>query len=370
MLRIILKKEFRQIFRNPSILRMMLMMPILQLILIPLAADFEVKHINLGIVDLDHSTYSQRLVQKMTASGYFRLVDYAPNYATALAKVQRNEADLVLTIPANFERDLVRENRARTHLAIDAINGAKAGLGGVYANAIIADFNREIREKWIQTPRSSELPQIELLTLNWYNPHVKYPLFMVPGILALLVTMVGTLMTALNIVHEKEIGTIEQLNVTPIKKYQFILGKLIPFLVIGLVSLSIGLVVGRLIYGVVVHGSYATLYLFSVVYLVGVLGIGLLLSTFVDTQQQVMLLAFFIMMLFVMMGGLYTPLDTMPVWARHIADATPVSHFINVMRSIILKGSTLYDLRQEFYTLCGFAVLFNTLAIWNYRKRS
>jgi ABC-2 type transport system permease protein len=193
---------------------------------------------------------------------------------------------------------------------------------------------------------------------------------MVPGILVVLVTMVGSFLAALNIVKEEEIGTIEQINVTPVKKYQFILGKLIPFWVLGLLILSIGLLISRVAYGIVPAGSFLTIYVFAGVYLLAVLGLGLLVSTYTGTQQQAMLISFFMMMVFILLGGLYTSIDSMPHWAQLITKVNPVSYFIDVMRMVVLKGSGLADIKTHLATVFGFAVLFNGWAVVNYRKRS
>lgn len=366
----ILQKEFRQIFRDKTILRMMFMMPIIQLILIPLAADYEIKHLSISVIDQDHSTYSRRLIAKLTSSDYFRLVQYDNAYSKALENVGNGKTDIVLTIPAHFERDLIKENKAKLALAADAVSNTKAGLGSSYATQIIGDFNNEIREEWVQMPKFSELPQITITAANWYNPHVDYHLFMVPGILAILVTMVGSFLTSLNIVSEKEVGTIEQINVTPIKKHEFILGKLIPFLVLGMVMMTIGMIVAFVAFQITPQGSYLTIYAFSAVYLLSVLGIGLLLSTFSDSQQQATLFSFFFMMVFVLMSGLYTPIESMPNWAKAIAYCNPPMYFVRVIRAIFIKGSTFADLLPDFFTIIGFAIFFNALAIFNYRKRS
>jgi ABC-2 type transport system permease protein len=182
--------------------------------------------------------------------------------------------------------------------------------------------------------------------------------------------MVGAFLSALNIVKEKEVGTIEQINVTPIKKYQFILGKLIPFWVLGLVILTIGLALSRIVYGIIPAGSFGTIYVYSAVYLLAVLGLGLLVSTFADTQQQAMLLSFFMMILFILLGGLYTSIDSMPEWAQLFTKINPVAYFIDVMRLVVLKGSTLRDIRFHLLATFGFALALNGLAVWNYRKRS
>src|SRR6185295_7005383 len=228
-LRFLLQKEFRQIFRDPSILRIIFMMPMIQLLVLPWAADYEVKNIQLAVVDHDHSDYSRQLVSKITSSGYFILEDYTSSYKVAVSGIEKDKADLILEIPASFEKDLVKEDEARLFIAVNAINGTKANLGAAYLRSIVQDYNREVRTEWIQFPRFSPETTIEITSSNWFNPLMNYKFFMVPGILVILVTMVGSFLAALNIVKEKEIGTIEQINVTPVKKYQFILGKLIPF---------------------------------------------------------------------------------------------------------------------------------------------
>ena len=193
---------------------------------------------------------------------------------------------------------------------------------------------------------------------------------MVPGILVILLTMVGSNLAALNIVKEKEIGTIEQINVTPVKKYHFILGKLIPFWIMGLIILTIGLFISRIFYGIIPVGSFITVYVFAAVYLLAVLGLGLLLSTYSSNQQQAMLLSFFLMMIFILLGGLYTSIDSMPEWAKWITRFNPVSYFIEVMRMVILKGSSLADIKYHLLKVFGFAIVFNTWAVFSYRKRS
>ncbi len=367
---ILLEKEFRQVFRNPAILRMMFIMPSVQLLLMPLAADYEVKNVNICVVDYDHSSYSQKLIRKITSTDYFTLVDYTDSYEKALNYVEHDEADLILQIPSSFEADLIREDEVNLFLAINAINGVKANLGGAYLRSIISDFNNEVRLEWFQLPRQNTQPVIEIASINWFNPLMNYRYFMVPGILVILVTMVGAFLSALNIVKEKEIGTIEQINVTPIRKYQFILGKLIPFWVLGLVILTIGLLISWIAYGIVPVGSVLTIYIFAGVYLISILGLGLLMSTLAHTQQQAMLLSFFMMMVFILLGGLYTSIDSMPLWAQIFTKFNPVSYFIEVMRMVVLKGSTLYDIRYHLVKVLLFGLVLNGLAVWTYRKRS
>jgi ABC-2 type transport system permease protein len=365
----LLQKEFKQIFRNKSLLPVIFVMPIIQLLVMPLAADYEVKNINIAVVDNDHSTYAQKLVSSITASGYFRLADYSHSFPEAFTQIEKDQADLILEIPEGFEKNMVRENNQKLFIAVNAINGTKANLGGAYLSQIIARFNQTIRLDWVSPERFGVAPTIEITYSNWYNVFLNYTFFMVPGILAILVTMICAYMCSLNIVKEKEIGTIEQINVTPIKKYHFILGKLIPFWVIGMFVFTVGLfVVARLVYGIVPVGSMLLLYGFLALYLVAMLGFGLLISTYSETQQQAMSVTFFFMMIFLLMSGLFTSVDSMPNWAQFIAKCNPVTYFIEVMRMVVLKGSAFADIKKHFVIMICFAILFNGWAILNYRK--
>lgn len=367
-LRFLLRKEFRQIFRDKSIVAMIFFMPMVQLILMPLAADYEVRNINLSVVDHDKSPYSQKLIAKIVASGYFRLTGYNASFKEAFGLIESDKADLILEIPHDFERNLIREDHEKLFVAVNAINGTKASLGGSYLGSIIGDFNADVRMQLVTPPRFSQFPVIEVVASNWFNPVLNYKVFIVPGILAILVTMVGGFLSALNIVREKEIGTIEQINVTPIKKHIFILGKLIPFWVLANIVFTIGLLVARFVYGIVPVGSLLTLYAFISVYLLAVLGFGLLVSTFCDTQQQAMFIMFFFMMLFILLGGLFTSIDSMPEWAKLITRVNPVRYMIEVMRMVILKGSSFIDVLPHVGVVACMAAVLNGWAVLNYKK--
>ena len=349
---------------------MILVVPSVQLMILPLAADYEIKNINIAVVDNDHSPYSQRLVSTITASGYFRLTGTNSSYKEAFTLIEQDEADLVLEIPADFEKTFVRENEGKLFIAVNAINGVKANLGGAYLASIVRQFNNDIRLELMPSGGMPQQPVIEVASTNWFNILMNYRVFMVPGILAILVTMVGGFLSALNIVKEKEVGTIEQINVTPIRKHHFILGKLIPFWVLGNVVFTIGLLISWLIYGIVPLGSLLVLYGFISVYLLSVLGLGLLISTICETQQQAMFIMFFFMMIFILLGGLFTSTDSMPAWARLISELNPVSYLITVMRMIILKGSGFYDVLRHLIIVGLFAVALNTWAVINYKKTS
>jgi ABC-2 type transport system permease protein len=369
-IRFLLQKEFRQIFRNKIILAMIMVMPAVQLMILPLAADYEVKNINIAVVDRDHSSQSTKLINTITASGYFKLMGYDESFREGMQLIEADQADLILEIPRGFEKNLVREDEQTLFIAVNAINGVKANLGGSYLGSIIKNFNRDIRMEMSPSSRVNQQPTIEIVSSNWYNSLMNYRVFMVPGILAILVTMIGGFLSSLNIVKEKEIGTIEQINVTPIKKSHFILGKLIPFWVLGNIVFTIGLLISWALYGIVPVGNLVVLYGFISVYLLSVLGLGLLVSTFCETQQQAMFIMFFFMMVFILMGGLFTSTDSMPEWAQLISKLNPVTYLIDVMRMIILKGSGLRDILGHLGIVALFAIVLNTWAVLNYRKTS
>jgi ABC-2 type transport system permease protein len=365
-LTVLLRKEFRQIFRNKAILVITFAAPVMQFLVLPLAANFETKNINLAIVDHDRSSTSQKLVSQITGSGFFKLVDYSSSFKQAYHLIETDEADLILEVPTGLERNLIRENSAKVFIAVNAINGTKAVIGGNYLNAIIAQTNKNILSELI--PGVNLNQGIDLATTYWFNPKLNYKISIIPGILAVLVTMIGGFLSALNIVKEKESGTIEQINVTPIRKIDFILGKLIPFWILAMIVFTIGLTLAYFIYDIVPQGNLLVLYSFISVYLLAVLGFGLLISTYCNSQQEAMFLAFFFIMIFILMGGLFTSIDSMPGWAKMITKINPVNYMINVMRLVVLKGSGFRDILPDFIVVLIMAVLLNGWAILNYRK--
>jgi ABC-2 type transport system permease protein len=366
----LLEKEFRQILRNRQTLRVLIIAPVIQLLLLPLAANYTVKNIAIAVVDHDHSTFSRRLIPKITSSGYFTLTGYTNSYRQALTLVEEDKADLAFQIPANFERDLIRENSAKVYMAIDAIDGTKASLGGAYLNSILSDFNADIRVNQAPASKAADAPHIDIISSDWYNPFLNYNLYIVPAILVTLVTALAAMQSAFNIVQEKESGTIEQINVSPIKKYIFILGKLIPFLVLGILVFSLGLLVGRLVYGIVPAGNLLVLYSSLVVYLFAMLGLGLLIATYSATQMQAMSLSFFFINIFNLMSGVFTSVDSMPAWAQALVETFPPSHFIKIMRMVVLKGSGFADIAYHLAAMAVIGIVLNTWAVLNYRKTS
>lgn len=362
-LRYLLEKEFKQIKRDRFLPRIIFLVPLMQLIILPFAANFEMRNINLGVIDNDHTVVSTQLTEKILSSGYFRLTNVSSGYDQAISSIESNEADLLLEIPAHFEKDLGREGQAEVLIAANAVNGTKGGMGSSYLSQIIQDFNRE------KGFTSAAAIGGGVRSTNLFNPHLNYKNYMVPGIMVFLLTIIGGFLSALNIVSEKEKGTIEQINVTPVPKTLFLLSKLIPFWIIGFILLTIGAIIAWIVYGLVPVGNMGIIYLFAAVYLIAFTGFGLAISSISSTQQQAMFTAFFFMIIFALLSGLFTPISSMPEWAQDMTLFNPVRYFVEVMRMVYLKGSTFADLSVHFIIVCLFALLFNVLAVVSYRKK-
>ncbi len=368
MLKYLLEKEFKQIRRNPFLPKMIFVFPVMVLLVFPWAANFEIKNINLCVIDNDHSTYSTRLTQKVISSGYFKLTEVSDSYNRALESVERDKADIILEIPADFENNLVREQTAKVMVSANAVNGTKGGLGSYYLSGIVADFSAEIRSTWIPATGNSQIPVIEMAPRFRFNPNLNYQVFMVPALMVMLLTMICGFLPALNIVGEKEAGTMEQMNVTPITRFTFIFSKLLPYWIIGFIVITIGFGIAWLVYGLVPAGSLGTIYLFAAIYILAVSGLGLVISNYSETMQQAMFVMYFFMMVLIMLSGLFTPVKSMPQWAQDITIFNPLKYFMQVMRMIYLKGSGIAELTTQMLALLGFALFFNTWAVLNYRK--
>jgi ABC-2 type transport system permease protein len=369
-IKFLVQKEFLQIFRNPAMLPMIIIMPVIQLLVLANAATYEIKNLNVHFVDHDASQFSSRLRGKIEASPYFTVISSNPNVEAANMNLERDHTDIIIEVPSGFERSLLRYGKASLHMKISAINGVKAGVAVNYTNSIILDYNQGIRRDFGAAPNISSPGQINIESSNWFNPSLNYKTFMVPGILVLLVTMIGLFLTGMNIVREKEIGTAEQINVTPLRKYEFVIGKMLPFWLLGLFELALGLGAGILAFDIPVLGSPVWVFVFAMVFLFVVMGIGLFISTMTDTQQQALFFAWFFMAIFMLMSGLFTPVESMPNWAQHIANLNPVTYFVSVNRMVILKGAGWAEIQVSFWKMVIYAVIINGLAVWNYRKKA
>lgn len=343
-------------------------MPILQLLVLVNAATLEMKSIDIYVVDKDLSSFSHKLINKFEGSPFYQVSGVSFSIDEAKEAIEKNQADFIMHIPYGFERSLMRENTTQVQLLIDGINGTAASLINAYTSSVISDFNRNIIVDLTKMPQIKDLNPIAIETSYWYNPELNYKTYMLPGILVILVTVISMFLAAMNIVREKEIGTIEQLNVTPIKKFEFIIGKLVPFLVIALFEMAFGLLIGKLLFDVPMIGSLSLLFGFTVIYLLVVLGIGLFISTISSTQQQVMFISFFFMLVFILMSGIFTPTESMPMWAQRVNFINPFYYFMRVIRMILLKGSGFWDISFEFSCLFIYAIIILSLAVWRYRK--
>ena len=366
----IIQKEFKQIFRNKSMLPIIFILPLLQLVILSNAASFEVKNIKFSYIDHDRSAASRELVSKFQASNYFDVLAQFPSKNEANLQMQNGHVDVILEIPIHFERNLIKQQNTNLSVSINAIDGAAAGVSNVYITQIISGFNQSIQTQ-LQTYNHGNFVQPEnIMTIPsfWYNKTLNYKTFMVPGILVLLVTMLSLFLSSMNIVREKEVGTLEQINVTPIKKHQFIIGKLFPFWVLGLVILTVGLIIAKVIFNVPILGNIFLIYGFTSVYLILILGIGLFISNHTETQQQAMFIAWFFTVIFILMSGLFTPIESMPTWAQNVTYFNPIRYFVEVIRMVMLKGAGFNEIKEQMSIIAIYAFVINGFAVWSYRK--
>ena len=362
---LLIQKEFLQIFRNRSMLPLILLMPVIQLIILGNAATFELKNIRLQIVDQDLSSSSQQLAQKFIHSPFFTVHYFGVSSHQSEELIKNESVDAYFVIPPHFEQDIKRGETTKTMLVVNAVNSSAAGLISSYCNEIISNFT------WsLSAGNTVAKNEMIIDTKYWYNSTLIYSNFMVPGILTLLVTLIGLFLSSMNIVREKEIGTIEQINITPIKKHQFIIGKLLPFWIIAQIEMAIGLFIGWLIYSIPLEGSLLLLFGFTGLYLIVVLSLGLIISTISNTQQQAMFVSWFFMVLFIIMSGLFTPTDSMPYWAQQLNVINPIKYFIEFIRLVLMKGSGFNETSHLFKAISIFIVILLPMAILRYRKNS
>ena len=376
----LLRKEFLQIFRDSMIMRMVFVLPMVQLLILSNAASFEVQSARFHLVDQDHSVMSRGLVERLTASGRFIRSEESQSLRLADASMLDRHIELIVVIPAGFERDIVRTRSSSVQLVMNAEDGAAASVTQSYARRIIGAYATELTAEVTpsfasltarpEMPPRRGVPLIEVHRRGWFNPELNYKHFMVPGILVVLVTMVATLLTAMNIVREKEAGTLDQLNVTPISRPVFIAAKLLPLWALAMFDLAVGLVLAKLVFGVPWEGNPGVILVAAGIYLVGSLGIGLWISAIVDTQQQAMFVTVAILMIYLLMSGLFTPVRGMPEWGQVVAQASPVMHFTSLMRAVLLKGAGFSDVLYELAMLTGIGSLFLLLAVRQYSKRA
>lgn len=364
----LIRKEFIQIFRNKFISKAIFAVPVVQMLILVPAITFEIKNIKLCVIDKDLSEVSRGFINKLEGSGFFKVSFYTFSEEKANSLLHRNKISMILNIPSGFGKETGNGKPGKLMVTVNAINASNAQLSWAYLNGVIRDYNQDIIMQNIAFSPVILPPQILITNRYWYNELLNYRHYMLPGILVILVTAIGFLLAGLNMVREKEIGTIEQINVTPVRKYQFIIAKMVPFLIIGLTDLALGLVIGKLAFNIPFRGSIAVMFLGATIFLTAVLGLALFISTFSGSQQQYMFVAFFCMIIFILMSGIFTPFESMPMWAQKFNLVNPVAYLMRINRMVMLKGSTIIDISRDLYSLGLIAIGFSLLAVRQYRK--
>ncbi|MDX9791804.1 MAG: ABC transporter permease [Candidatus Kapabacteria bacterium] len=370
MLKYLIEKEFKQFFRNMFLPRLVIMLPFFATLIFPLVANYDLNNINVSIIDNDKSTFSAGLIKKIEASIYCNISNVSQNYKSALASIESMDSDIILEIPQNFEKNLINEKYSQVMISANTVNGIKGGLGSSYISMIASDFSQDIQSKIHLKPSEVTMQDIIIIPNYRYNPELIYRVYMIPAIMVMILALVCGFLPAINIVGEKENGTIEQMNVTPVSKFHFILAKLIPYWIVGYIVLSISFLSAWVFYGFLPAGSFFTLYFFSTLFVFAISGFGLVISNYARTIQQAIFMIFFFVITFIFMSGLYTPISGMPDWAKIVSNLSPLKYIIRVFRDVYLKGSNLSDLTFQLTALIGFAIFFNSWAIFSYRKKS
>ncbi len=380
-LRILLKKEVLLLRRNPLIPRIIVMLPLMAMLVLPLVANLDVKSVSVAVVDNDCTELSRRIVADMEASEYLSVETCVFQYDAALRSIEEGRADAILVIPRKYSTDMT--NGLNPQLLIDAngVNATKGMLGARYA----AESATQTLQKWraesgerrgINQNRQTTSPFLSspstqhLNTLHLYNPTLNFRNYMIPALMVVLIIIICGFLPTLNIVSEKETGTIEAMNVTPVGKFTFVLSKLIPYWFAGLIVVTVGMLIGWLVYGLVPAGNIGSIYHAAVLFSLVMSGLGVTIANKSATMLQSIFVMFAFIMIFQLMGGLFTPISSMPEWAQWITYGVPPRYFIEIMRAVYLKGAGISDLWSQYLSLACFALFFCSLAWLTYQKRS
>ncbi len=358
----LLEKEFRQIMRNTFIPKMIVMFPIIIMCVTPWVTNLEIKNIIVSVVDNDHSSISSRLIHRIEASDYFIFAGTERSYEDAMKKIDMCKTDVAVVIPENYERDITNGRLPRILVSANAVNGTKGSMGSAYLANIINDTLKEA------VHANTAVNKEKLTTFSLYNKGQDYKVFMIPALMAILIVMFCGFLPALNIVGEKENGTIEQINVTPISKSTFIIAKLIPYWIISMIVMTICFLLSWIVYGITPEGNILLLYMLAMLLALTFSGIGLVISNYSRVMQQAMFVMWFVMVCMILLSGLFTPVSSMPDWAICITTINPMKYFIDGMRTVFIKGGTFGNILPQTTALAVFAAAANTLAIYSYKK--
>ena len=358
-----IKKEFLQFKRDPKMFALMLIAPVVQLTLLGYAANLDVKLVRTIVYDQDRSATSRDFIERFSSSGYFKIEQYVTSYDKITEVIDKGEAILALVIPNDFEKNIYSRRSATVQALLNGSDGNTAGIVAGYSQNIVSDYSQNIILNFLNRSgqKFSSVPVISPEIRVWYNPELKTRNFMVPGIVGLLLSIITLILTSLAVVKEKEIGTMEQLIVTPLKPYQIIIGKLVPFVLLSFVAVLIILAAMWLIFGIPVKGELWFLFLSSLFYILSTLGLGLFVSTISKTQQQAMMISIFaVMMPMIFLSGFAFPIENMPKSIQYISYIVPLRYFNEIIRGVILKGLGIADLwfNALLLLLMGIIILF------------
>lgn len=372
ILKIFIIKEFLQFLRDPKMFRVVLIAPVIQLIFLGYAANRDIENTKTVLFDQDKSSTSREFIRSFEKSGYFSMDYIVDSYDQMVKLIDAGEAVVGIKIPHDFEKDINNKRTADVQLILDGSDGNKASIVAGYAQGITAGFAKNISIENIERAglKTSLVSSIEPEARVWYNPNLTTRNYFLPSIVGLVLIIITVNMTSLAIVKEREIGTLEQLIVTPIKPYQMILGKLIPFSIIGLVAVTMVLSVMRFWFGIYVRGSVPFLFVCSFVFMLSTLGLGLFVSTISRTQQQAMITsAFLVIMPMIFLSGFSFPIENMPMIIQYITYIIPLKYFIIIIRGIVIKGLGFYDLWPELTVLFFMGVVILVVSSMRFRKR-
>ncbi len=362
-----LVKEFLQMLRDPRMRGVVLVMPVVQLTIMAFALTTDVKDIRMAVVDPDNTPESRRLVSGFTAGGYFRVTEHLTSYDNVDRLLDQGDVLAVLRFPQDFASDIRAGRGTRVQFLADGVQANDTSITMDYASRVAARYNREVMADRSAAAGVSPA-SVDLRTRGWFNPNLESKFFFVPGLIAVMLLLIGLVLTSMAIVREKEIGTIEQVMVTPIRRTEFILGKTLPFLITGYITMTIMFVIARLLFGIVIEGSVALLYLLAGVFMLGNLGLAMLVSVTAKTQQQALLTTFFIIMPCILLSGFIFPIRNMPEPVQVATLANPMRWFLVIVRAIVVKGVGLHAIAQAASAQAILAATFLTLAVVKFRK--
>jgi ABC-2 type transport system permease protein len=333
-------KEFIQVLRDPRMKAIVFLLPTIQLLIFSYAVTTDVRHIATAVYDLDHTVASRDFISRFEKSGYFDIVEYVASEAQNQELLDRGEVRAVLRLDKGFEEELRAGRTAPVQMLLDGTDSNTAGIVLSYSNKIVQQFAQEVLEGRLKRlqGRVRQPGRVELQTRAWFNENLESRNFYVPGVIAIIVTLVTLLLTSMAVVREKEIGTMEQIMVTPITPLEFILGKTVPFALISFADVIVVTAIGVFWFGVPIRGNLGLLFLGTALHLLTILGIGLLISTVSRTQQQAMMTTFFFFMPAILLSGFLFPIANMPRVVQWLTYLNPMRYFLVILRGVFLKG--------------------------------